>query len=180
MHEIAFETFRAALNSPAGTDARSYIAKRGVAPAVSQEFGLGFAERSGQAVTRRIEKEGFTADQMEKSGLVIKRQEGGFFDRFRGRLMFPIHSESGKIIAFGGRALAADDEPKYLNSPETPIYRKSHVLYNLHRAKEAIRKRHRADAGGRLHGRDRRLLGGNQRGGGILRHRAHFGAGSHA
>jgi len=71
----------------------------------------------------------------------MKRQDGtGFFDRFRGRLMFPIHNESGKIIGFGGRALRSGDEPKYLNSPETALYHKSHVLYNLHRAKDAVRK----------------------------------------
>ena len=64
----------------------------------------------------------------------------GYYDRFRGRLMFPIHNESGKIIAFAGRTLAADEEPKYMNSPETPIYRKSFVLYNLHRARKQIRK----------------------------------------
>ncbi len=83
----------------------------------------------------------FTPEQREQSGLVMKRQESsGFFDRFRGRLMFPIHNESGKVIGFGGRALRSGDEPKYLNSPETPLYRKSYVLYNLHRAKDAIRK----------------------------------------
>jgi DNA primase len=81
---------------------------------------------------------------MEESGLVGKRQDGSLYDRFRNRLMFPIHNEAGKIIAFGGRALSADDEPKYLNSPETPIYKKSHVLYNLHRAKESVRKLDRA------------------------------------
>jgi DNA primase len=80
---------------------------------------------------------------MEQSGLVGKRPDGTFYDRFRNRLMFPIHNEAGKIIAYGGRALAAGDEPKYLNSPETSIYKKSHVLYNLHRAKEAIRKEDR-------------------------------------
>jgi DNA primase len=144
MHEIAFDTFRAALNSPGGAEARAYITKRGVAPAVSQEFGLGFAERSGNLLARRFERENFTAAEMEAGGLVLKRQDGsGFFDRFRGRLMFPIHNESGKIIGFGGRALAKDDEPKYMNSPETPIYHKSYVLYNLHRAKDAIRKNER-------------------------------------
>ena len=81
---------------------------------------------------------------MERSGLVAKRQESsGFYDRFRGRLMFPIHSESGKVIAFGGRALRDGDEPKYLNSPETAIYKKSSVLYNLHRAKIQARKNDR-------------------------------------
>jgi DNA primase len=80
---------------------------------------------------------------MEESGLVGKRQDGSLYDRFRNRLMFPIHNESGKIIGFGGRALSPDDEPKYLNSPETQLYKKSHVLYNLHRAKESIRKEDR-------------------------------------
>jgi DNA primase len=75
----------------------------------------------------------------------MKRQDGsGFFDRFRGRLMFPIHNESAKIIGFGGRALRAGEEPKYLNSPETALYKKSSVLYNLHRAKEGIRKKDRS------------------------------------
>jgi DNA primase len=145
MHERAARMFRNALASSAGTEAREYLAQRGVAAGHIEEFGLGFAERSGQFVARRFEQEGFAADEMEKSGLVLKRQDGsGFYDRFRGRLMFPIQNESGKIIAFAGRALAAGDEPKYLNSPETPIYRKSAVLYNLHRAKDGIRKRDRA------------------------------------
>src|SRR5205807_6092481 len=86
---------------------------------------------------------GFPVAQMEQSGLVGKRQDGSLYDRFRNRLMFPIHNESGKIIAYGGRALSPDDEPKNLNSPETPIYKKSSVLYNLHRAKEAVRKEDR-------------------------------------
>jgi DNA primase len=78
---------------------------------------------------------------MEASGLVRKRNEGtGFFDAFRGRLMFPIHNESGKVIAFGGRAMNDEDQPKYLNSPETPIYKKTSTLYNLHRAREAVRR----------------------------------------
>jgi DNA primase len=78
---------------------------------------------------------------LEQSGLVMKRQDGsGWFDRFRARLMFPIHDESGKVIGFGGRALAADDQPKYLNSSETKLYRKSSVLYNIHRAKAQARK----------------------------------------
>jgi DNA primase len=141
MHELAARVFRANLSGAGGTAAREYLAKRGVTPAVSEEFGLGYSDRSGQDLVRRFESEGHTAEEMETSGLALKRQDGsGFYDRFRGRLMFPIHSESAKIIGFGGRVLSAEDEPKYLNSPETPIYRKSHVLYNLHRAKEAVRK----------------------------------------
>jgi DNA primase len=145
MHEIARDLFRSALKSPQGADARAYLAKRGVAPTLIDDFELGYAEPSGHLLARAFEAEGFTAEQMEGSGLVLKRQEGtGFFDRFRGRLIFPIHNEQAKIIAFGGRALASGQDPKYLNSSETEIYRKSRVLFNLHRAKESIRKSGRA------------------------------------
>ena len=140
MHEIAASTFQANLNSPAGADARNYLAGRGVSPEKIGEFCLGLADPSGQQLVRKF-GDRFAPEVLENSGLVMKRQDGsGFFDRFRGRLMFPIHNESGKVIGFGGRALRSGDEPKYLNSPETPLYRKSYVLYNLHRAKDAIRK----------------------------------------
>jgi len=142
MHEIAQESFRAGLNSPAGEAAREYMARRGLAPETVENFGLGYSDRSGRALLRILEQRGFTQAQLAESGLVKKREDGSFYDYFRNRLMFPIHNESGKIIGFGGRALSADDNPKYLNSPETEteIYKKSHVLYNLHRAKESMRK----------------------------------------
>jgi DNA primase len=81
---------------------------------------------------------------MENSGLLGRRDDGSFYERFRNRLMFPIHSESGKAIGFGGRALDPADEAKYINSADSPIYKKSAVLYNLHRAKEGIRKAERS------------------------------------
>ena len=140
MHELAQENFRAHLDGPAGEAARGYLARRGVTPETAEQFGLGYSDRSGRALLRLLEQRNFPAAQMDQAGLVGKRQDGSMYDRFRNRLMFPIHNESGKIIGFGGRALTAEDEPKYLNSPETPIYKKSYVLYNLHRAKEAIRK----------------------------------------
>src|ERR1019366_3391321 len=140
MHEQAEENFQANLKSQAGEAARGYIAKRGLAPETVEHFGLGYSDRTGRALVRLFEQRGFPVAQMEESGLVGKRQDGSLYDRFRNRLMFPIHNESGKIIGFGGRALAAEEEPKYLNWPETPIYKKSYVLYNLHRAKEAVRK----------------------------------------
>jgi DNA primase len=144
MHELAQENFRANLHTPAGEGARGYIAKRGLAGETVEHFGLGYSDRSGRALLRLFEQQGYPAAQMEQSGLVKKREDGSLYDGFRNRLMFPIHNEAGKIIAFGGRALTAEDVPKYLNSPETPIYKKSHVLYNLHRAKEAVRKDDRA------------------------------------
>ena len=144
MHELAQETFRTNLQGPAGTEARAYLERRGVAPAVAAEFGLGYAERSGRGLVRLFEQQAFTGAQLEESGLVGKRDDGSVYDRFRHRLMFPIHNETGKIIGFGGRALDPNEQAKYLNSPETPIYRKSYVLYNLHRAKNAINKSDRA------------------------------------
>ena len=144
MHELAQENFQANLQSPGGEAAREYLARRGVKPDTIEQFGLGYAERSGRTLMRWFEQRALPAGLMEDSGLVGKRQDGSFYDKFRNRLMFPIHNEKGKIIAYGGRALSAEDEPKYLNSPETPIYKKSYVLYNLHRAKDTIRKEDRA------------------------------------
>lgn len=141
MHEIALEHFRQNLFSPAGEAARAYLARRGVTREAAGEFGLGLSDRAGQSLTRLLERRNFAPADLESSGLVLMRNDGsGFFDRFRNRLMFPIHSEMGKVIGFGGRALAEGDEPKYLNSSETPIYRKSHVLYNLNRARKPIQE----------------------------------------
>jgi len=144
MQELAQEAFREQLAGPAGAEARRYLEKRGVSPEVSAQFGLGYAERGGRFLLRIFERQQFTSEQMEQSGLLGRRDDGSFYDRFRHRLMFPIHNESGKPIGFGGRALDPGDEAKYLNSAESPIYRKSAVLYNLHRAKEGIRKADRS------------------------------------
>lgn len=145
MHEIAADLFQRNLASPAGAEARAYLERRGVGEDLAREFGLGYAERGGQSLVHALEREGLPREALAQSGLLVERQDGsGLYDRFRNRLMFPIHSESGKVIGFGGRALAAGDEPKYLNSPKTAIYEKSQVLFNLHRAKEAVRKQGRA------------------------------------
>jgi DNA primase len=141
MHAIAARLFQDNLRGPQGAEARAYLAKRGVSQEVIDAFELGYAEPSGQVLTRKLSERSFSAEQMEVSGLVRKRNEDtGYYDNFRGRLMFPIHNESGKVIAFGGRAMNDEDQPKYLNSPETPIYKKTSVLYNLHRAREAVRR----------------------------------------
>ncbi|MGA2902168.1 MAG: DNA primase, partial [Candidatus Acidiferrales bacterium] len=102
------------------------------------KFGLGYAPSSGDALLRFL-KQKYPETLLEVSGLLSREQSGRFFDRFRRRIMFPIANEAGKVIAFGGRAMG-DDMPKYLNSPETPIYSKSNVLYHLDRAKEALRQ----------------------------------------
>ena len=144
IHAVAASLFQASLRGPQGGEARAYLARRAVSPEAIETFELGFAEPSGQTLVRRLAGERFTPDQLESSGLVRKRNEGsGYYDAFRGRLMFPIHNESGNVIAFGGRAMREDDQPKYLNSPETPIYRKTSVLYNLHRARNGMRRSNR-------------------------------------
>lgn len=143
MHEAAARIYHENLFGAPGGETRDYLSRRGVTAAVAQQFQIGYSEASWDALARKFARQ-YTADQMEKSGLFGRREDGGFYDKFRGRLMFPIHNETGKAIAFGGRALKADDEPKYLNSPETKIYRKKTVLYNLHRAKETVRKADRS------------------------------------
>ncbi len=121
-----------------GKAARAYLEDRGLDKEAIAQFGIGYAPSGGDALLRS-----FTSKYSEKllvdSGLVSRDQSGRLFDRFRRRITFPISNESGKIVAFGCRALG-DDQPKYLNSPETPIYSKSNVLYHLDRAKEGIRR----------------------------------------
>jgi DNA primase len=145
MHAIAASSFQANLKGPHGAEAREYLAKRGISAESIETFELGFSEGSGQSLVRRLAQEHFTEEQLDASGLVRRREDGsGSYDYFRGRLMFPIHNESGKVIAFGGRAMRDEDQPKYLNSPETPVYKKTSVLYNLHRARTDMRKSDRA------------------------------------
>jgi len=138
MHAIAAQVFQANLRGEQGAAAREYLARRGVSQESIETFQLGYSDSSGQTLVRRLGD--FSPEQLEASGLVRRRQEGpGFYDSFRGRLMFPIDNESGKVIAFGGRAMRDDDPAKYINSGETQIYRKSSVLYNLHRARGGMR-----------------------------------------
>src|SRR5262245_26331173 len=117
MHEAAASAFKENLMGSTGGEVRQYLATRGLSQTAVENFSLGYSDRAGQELVKRFRGR-FTAQQMEASGLFGKRDDGTFYDRFRGRLMFPIHNESGKVIAFGGRALRSDEEPKYLNSPE--------------------------------------------------------------
>jgi len=121
-----------------GAVALAYLEDRGLNREAILRFGLGFAPSSGDALLRHL-KAKYPEKLLETSGLFSRDQSGRLFDRFRRRIMFPIANESAKVIAFGGRAMG-DDMPKYLNSPETPIYSKSNVLYHLDRAKESLRR----------------------------------------
>jgi DNA primase len=140
-HEAAAKYFGAQLSGTAeGRAARAYLADRGLTDEMVGRFRIGYAPSDGQSLNRHVQELGFTPETLEKSGLVVRDAERDRrYDRFRRRIIFPMASESGRIVAFGGRALG-DDLPKYLNSPETPIYTKSRVLYNLDRAAPAIRK----------------------------------------
>ncbi len=123
-----------------GKAARAYLEDRGLDKDAIARFGIGYAPSGGDALLRFL-KSKYKEPLLIESGLVSRDQSGGtrMFDRFRRRITFPIANESGKIVAFGCRALG-DDQPKYLNSPETPIYSKSNLLYHLDRAKEALRR----------------------------------------
>jgi DNA primase len=139
MHRVAQAFFTNQLEGTAeGKVARAYLEDRGLDKAAIEQFGIGYAPTGGDALLRSL-KQKYPEKLLVESGLVSRDQSGRSFDRFRRRVTFPISNESGKIVAFGCRALG-DDMPKYLNSPETPIYSKSNVLYHLDRAKEALRR----------------------------------------
>jgi len=121
-----------------GKAARAYLEDRGLDNDTIARFGIGYTPSGGDALLRFL-KQKYPEKLLVESGLVSRDQGGRFFDRFRRRITFPISNESGKIVAFGARALG-DDQPKYMNSPETPIYSKSNMLYHMDRAKEGIRR----------------------------------------
>ncbi|MEA3058251.1 MAG: primase [Sphingomonadales bacterium] len=126
------------LQGIAGADAREYLKRRGIDPATVARFGLGLAPDSRTALKRALEKLG--EDRLVETGMLIRPDEGGkeSYDRFRGRLMIPIRDPRGRVIAFGGRILG-EGEPKYLNSPDTPLFDKGRTLYNIDRAGPASR-----------------------------------------
>ncbi|MFA6274514.1 MAG: DNA primase, partial [Candidatus Paceibacterota bacterium] len=118
----------------------NYLKSRGLEDKTIKDFRIGFIKNDWRELYTFLQKKGFTEIELEKAGL-IKKTEKGYYDRFRGRIMFPISDSSGRIIAFSGRLFQDDGKSaKYLNSPETPIFNKSSVLYGLDRAKESIRK----------------------------------------
>jgi DNA primase len=138
--EAAGDWFRGQLQSVTGADARAYLDRRAVAPALQAQFGLGFAPDSRDALTRALKaKYPETEPQQMLDAGLAGESEGRRYDRFRGRLMFPIHDPRGRPVGFGGRALGAV-EPKYLNSAEGPVFHKGRLLYNYHRAAPVARK----------------------------------------
>jgi DNA primase len=126
-------------NTAKGEIGRAYVAKRGLSEATVETWQLGYATEDWSDLLRHLtDRKGHMPEEIEQAGLIIQREQGGFYDRFRNRLMFPIRDLKGTIVGFGGRALG-DDHAKYMNTPETPIFHKSHLLFGLHQARDGIR-----------------------------------------
>ncbi len=140
MHREAAAFYRATLASPQGAAARAYLERRGLGAETVKALGIGHAPDGWDGLKSRLRRAGFREEEIVRSGLAVERRGGGgSYDRFRNRLMFPIERVGGGIIGFGGRTLG-DDEPKYLNSPETPVFHKGRHLYGLSWSREAIRE----------------------------------------
>ena len=139
MHELAADYFRSQLHGPAGQRARDMLQKRRLDPPIVEQLAVGFAPPNRDGLGSLLQKQEFDRGQLLRSGLVVEL-DGRLVDRFRNRLMFPICRDTGSVVAFGGRRMNPEQQPKYINSPETPIYSKGRTLYGLHVTKTAIRK----------------------------------------
>jgi len=140
MNEAAAEYYHhLLLNSLAGEMARDYVARRGLSPQTIANFQLGFSPAGWEALRQYLMGNGYAESEMLAAGLLVERDGGGSYDRFRNRLMFPIRDIQGNVLGFGARALD-ESLPKYINSPQTPIFDKSSSLYGIDRAKRAIRR----------------------------------------
>jgi len=143
LNEAAASFFTGSLFSPAGLEAREYLKNRGIKEEVVRVFRLGYADQGWRTLRNYLEKKNISLAMALQAGLLAAKSEGkgqeDFYDRFRGRLIFPIEDAGGQVMAFGGRVVGSG-EPKYLNSPETPVFSKGKNLYGLNRAKEGIRK----------------------------------------
>jgi DNA primase len=125
--------------------AREFLAERGFDKAAAETYGCGFAPDSWDALTKHLLQKGYSRQELITGGLAKEARSGSLIDRFRRRLLWPIRDLGGDVIGFGARKLFDDDDgPKYLNTPETPLYKKSHVLYGIEHAKREIAKQGRA------------------------------------
>lgn len=143
--EMAARFFQMEFSAPRGEHARSYALKRGFLPGTLSEFRFGYAPDTRDALKRYLASQDVPEEVMVEAGLLIKPDNGRpSYDRFRGRLMIPIQDDRGRVVAFGGRTLDPDGQPKYLNSPETPLFHKGVMLFNAHRAREPAFRAERA------------------------------------
>ncbi|MBO1417933.1 DNA primase [Streptomyces sp. FH025] len=144
-HKVAAAYYQEQLASPEAEIGRRFLAERGFDEEAARTFGVGYAPAGWEHLVRFLRGKGFTDKEILLGGLASQGQRGGLIDRFRGRLVWPIRDIAGEVVGFGARRLREDDNgPKYLNTPETPIYKKSHVLYGIDLAKKEIAKSGRA------------------------------------
>jgi DNA primase len=141
LHEQAADFYHKQLFGPKGKTALAYLHQRGFSDDTLKTFKIGYALPEWETFFRSLEPQKYPPQLLEKSGLLISPEAKRFYDRFRNRIMFPIYSITGRVIAFGGRTLDPDESAKYMNSPESPIYFKSGVLYGLQLSKDAIRQK---------------------------------------
>jgi DNA primase len=141
INEAAAEYYYHVLSTTkAGATARGYLTKRNIMPETIKQFRLGFSPDAWEAIKNYLLGKGYTEKELVEAGLIIEKEEGGSYDRFRNRLMFPICNIQGRVTGFGARVLD-DSLPKYINSPQTPIFDKSNSLYGIDKAKSVIRKK---------------------------------------
>lgn len=139
MHELAKLHFVQNLKSPDGAGARAYLSGRELSPEVIRRFELGWSKPGWNSLHDALRKSGFKPEEAAQCGLLAKSERGSFYDRFRERLMFPIRNLAGKVVAFGGRVIGkTDDQAKYINSSDSPIYKKGEHLYGLFESRRAI------------------------------------------
>jgi DNA primase len=139
VNQLAADYYAKTLRSAAGSAGRGYLDKRMIKPEIIETFRLGYAPEGWRNLRDHLQREKVPLKHAEQAGLLVSRKDGDYYDRFRGRLMFPIEDINGNVIAFGGRIIG-EGEPKYLNSPESSAYVKGRNLYGLARAKNAIRR----------------------------------------
>lgn len=139
LHQEALAFYQATLEGNKGRAARDYLANRGLTLEIIQTYRLGYAPPEWDGLRRHFQHRGLSVEAAAEVGLLMPRTSGGYYDRFRDRVMFPIFDRQDRVVAFGGRIIG-DGEPKYLNSPESPLYSKGRLLYGLPQAREALRK----------------------------------------
>ncbi len=140
MSEVADYYHHLLLTAPQAEHARRYLTQRGFTTSTIKTFQLGYSLRAWDAMRSHLLERGFTIEEMVKAGMLVKKEDGGTYDRFRDRVMIPIRDRKGHIIAFGGRVLSHDAQPKYMNSPQTILFDKSRILFGFDRALQAIRE----------------------------------------
>ncbi|NQV42875.1 MAG: DNA primase [Candidatus Marinimicrobia bacterium] len=139
MHEIGCRVFERQLNDASAKSAKDYLLNRGLSEETLKTFRVGFAPDAWDTVTLEVMKLGLSQDVLTRSGLLMPKNGGGYYDRFRNRIMFPIMDINGKVQAFGGRIFGEAEGAKYMNSPETPIYHKGRTLFGLNQCRDEIR-----------------------------------------